>query len=161
MKFTTKQIVYSGAVAALYIIITLTLSPISYGPIQFRVANLLKPLVLFNPVFAIGFGYADLFANLISPFGAWDFIMMPLVDIGAGLLAWRLRKFPFLALVLQSIIISLGVCIFPLYLGGKLSPIITFIPVLIAQLIAILLGYILIWSRPDVKNIFYFEKKLL
>ncbi|TMJ06113.1 MAG: QueT transporter family protein, partial [Bacillati bacterium ANGP1] len=35
-----------GVVAALYAAITIVLNPLSYGPLQLRVAEILKPLVV-------------------------------------------------------------------------------------------------------------------
>lgn len=146
-KLRTRTIAYAGLIAALYAILTMVLAPISFGPIQLRIANLLKPLVLFNPAFAIGFGIGDFVANSLSPFGAWDFLAMPVVDILAGFLAWKLRKIPWLAISLQSIIISVGVWTFPLHFGGGLPLTLEiFLPILVAQIIVIFCGWFLLWQ---------------
>ena len=143
----TKHVVYAAMVGGLYIAMVWAFGPISFGVVQFRVANLLKPLVLLSPAFAFGFGAADVIANLGSPFGAFDFIGMPVVEIVAGLVAWRLRKIPVLALSVQAAIISLGVSAIPLRLGGGIPIALSIGPILIAQLLAIIGGWLVLW-RP-------------
>ena len=147
MGSKARIVVFVGLITALYVVLTLALAPISYGPIQFRVSELLKPLVLFNPYFAISFGIGTGMANLFSPFGPWDYIAMAIVDVIAAYICWLLRKWSWFALVVQAIIISAGVAIFPLGLGGGFPPPETFIFVLIPQLILLLVGYGVIWRK--------------
>jgi uncharacterized membrane protein len=145
----SRTVVTTAVIAALYTVFTLALAPISYGPVQFRAAELLKPLALYNPIFALGFGLGNFFANLGSPFGAWDFVVMPLVDIGAALLCWQLRRWPVPAVTIQAIVISAGVAIFPLGLGGRFPVLPSFLAVLLSELIILVLGYLVIWRRYD------------
>jgi uncharacterized membrane protein len=147
MGSKARIVVFVGLIAAAYVVLTLALAPISYGPVQFRVSELLKPLVLFNPYFAISFGIGTGMANLFSPFGAWDYIAMAIVDVVAAYMCWLLRKWVWFALVVQAIIISAGVAIFPLGFGGGFPPIETFIFVLIPELILLLVGYGIIWRK--------------
>lgn len=87
----TKNVVLVSTVAALYVIFTIMLAPISFGPIQFRVSEVLKGLVLFNPVAALGIGLGTFIANLFSPYaGPWDLIWMPITDIVGGCMAYML-----------------------------------------------------------------------
>lgn len=44
MASRTKVIAYAGVVAAAYFVVTVAVAPLSYGPIQFRVSEVLKPL---------------------------------------------------------------------------------------------------------------------
>lgn len=149
-KSRARIIAYAGLTTAAYAVITLAIAPLSYGPIQFRVSELLKPLALYNPVFALAFLIGNFLANLFSPFGAWDFAVMPVVDCCAALLCWQLRRWPYLALALQATVISAGVAIFPLgmVLGVPFLP--TFGAVLISELILLVVGYVVIWrNRAD------------
>jgi uncharacterized membrane protein len=85
----TKHVVLIGIIAALYCILTVAIAPISYGIVQFRISEVLKIFVLFDPYLAIGIGIGTFFANLVSPFaGPWELIFMPLTDIAGGLAAW-------------------------------------------------------------------------
>ena len=61
------KITYSSIIAALYAIVTIVTIPISFGPIQFRVAEALNILPLFFPESIIGLTIGCLISNLFSP----------------------------------------------------------------------------------------------
>ena len=147
MENRTRIIVMVGLIASVYVVLTLALAPISYGPIQFRVSELLKPLALLHPAFSIAFGIGTGMSNIFSPFGPYDYIIMPFVDIIAALVCYVLRKNVMLALSAQSLIISIGVAFFPLGLGGNLPFIPTFFFILIPETILIYVGYFVIWKK--------------
>jgi uncharacterized membrane protein len=87
-------VVQVAIIAALYAVFTWGIAPIGYGPLQFRVSEALKVLVLFDPWLVLGIGAGTFFANLVSPFaGPWDLIWMPFTDVAGGLLAWALYRF--------------------------------------------------------------------
>jgi len=142
----TKMITRAALVAAVYVVLTVVLAPISYGPLQFRVSEMLKPLALFAPWFAWAFALGTGLANLWSPFGPWDYVAMPLVDALAAWICWKLRAYPAPALCVQAVIISVGVAVFPLWLGGKVAPWLTFLPVLAAQLVILLGAWFIVWK---------------
>lgn len=92
--FSTRRVVRVAVLAALYAVLTWGVAPIGYGPLQFRVSEVLKVLVLFDPWLVLGIGIGAFFANLTSPFaGPWDLIWMPFTDVVGGLLAWALYRF--------------------------------------------------------------------
>jgi uncharacterized membrane protein len=142
----TRTLTRGAAIAAVYVVLTLALAPISFGPLQFRVSELLKPLALFDPALAFAFGLGTGLSNLWSPFGPWDYVAMPIVDALAAFLCWRLRRRPWLSLTLQALVIALGVAIFPLGLGGALPVYLTFPAVAVSQLIILLVAYAVIWK---------------
>jgi len=143
----TKTLTRCAAVAALYVVLTLAMAPISFGPVQFRVSELLKPLALFDPAMALAFALGTGLSNLASPFGPWDYVAMAVVDALAALICWRLRRWPWVSLVVQAVVISAGVAVFPLGLGGGLPILATFPGVLASQSIILLVAYAVIW-RP-------------
>lgn len=147
MENRTRIVVMVGLIAAVYVVLTLALAPISYGPIQFRVSELLKPLALFHPAFSLAFGIGTGMSNLFSPFGPYDYIVMPIIDILAALVCYALRRNAIIALALQSLIISAGVAFFPLGLGGGIPFFPTFFFVLFSQTILIYVGYFVIWKK--------------
>jgi uncharacterized membrane protein len=109
-KLKTRYIVLSAIIAALYVVLTVGLAPLSFGPIQFRVSEILKVFVLFNPFLAVGIGIGTFFANLVSPFaGPLELIWMPFTDMAGGLLAWALfhyilrNKFPVIPMAIYSL----------------------------------------------------------
>lgn len=147
----TRTIVLSGMIAAMYVAVTIVLAPISYGPLQFRVAELLKPLALFDPAFGLAFAVGVGLANLASPFGPWDYVAMPLVNLVACGACWQLRRWPFLAVTVQAAIISAGVAFFPLGMMLQLPFLTTFGGVLVSELILLVVGYAVIWrGRTDI-----------
>lgn len=81
-KFSTKMLCRAGIIAALYIVLTL-INPISFGPVQMRVSEMLVILPLFYvesiPALFIGCALSD----IIGGFGYIDM----LIGGGATLLA--------------------------------------------------------------------------
>ena len=67
-KFSVRKIAFSALVAALYAALTLALGFISYGPIQFRIAEALCVLPFFFPFSVWGLFIGCVIANLISPY---------------------------------------------------------------------------------------------
>ena len=58
-----RNLTVSAVVAAIYVILTLGIAPISYGPIQFRVSEILNLLAFFNLIVTELFNMAALQAN--------------------------------------------------------------------------------------------------
>lgn len=145
MASRSRVIAMSGILAATYFVVTVALAPISYGPIQFRVSEVLKPLALLHPAFALAFGFGTLAANLFSPFGPWDYIAMAFVDTGVALVCYAMRRRPWPAVIVQALLISLGVAVFPLGFGGGLPFWPSFVAVAVSELILLCGGYGLIW----------------
>ena len=71
----TKQIVTLGLVAAIYVIFTLAIQPLSYGPIQFRLGELLMVLPFINKKYSYGIIVGVFIANIASPIGVADMII--------------------------------------------------------------------------------------
>ncbi len=66
MKFelTAKNITKIAIVAGVYVALTIFLAPISHGPIQFRVSEVLNLLVFINPIFGFGLVLGCFISNL-------------------------------------------------------------------------------------------------
>lgn len=89
----TRRIVFIATIAALYAIFTIVIAPVSYGPVQFRISEVLKVFVLFDPFTVIGIGIGTFFANLASPYaGPWELIFMPITDMIGGGIAWGIYR---------------------------------------------------------------------
>lgn len=146
MKLSTRSVVYGALLAAIYAVFTLALAPVAYGPLQFRVSNLLEPLALFDPAFSLGLALGVAMSNIYSPFGPLDYLVMPIVTAGAALACYALRRMPVLALLIESLMISAGVAIFPLGLGGHLPVPASFVFVSISQVIILLGAYFILWK---------------
>ena len=145
----TKRVVYAAIVGALYFVMVLALAPVSFGVLQFRAANMLKALAVCRPEFAAGYALGDFFANQASPFGVWDWGVMPVFDFLGALVAWwlrrvRVRGFPWLSVLAQSVIVAVGVATFPLGLGGGFPWLASFVSVLASTVVAVSAGTVIL-----------------
>jgi len=110
MTKSRKRILFiaqAAVIAALYAAITLALGAtpinwISYGPIQFRVAEALTMLAALTPAAIPGLAIGCFFANLGSPYGWIDFVFGTLASLLAAICSWQLRKIEFKRLPLLS-----------------------------------------------------------
>jgi uncharacterized membrane protein len=103
----TKHVVLSALIGALYFVLTVGIAPLSYGPVQFRISEMLKVFCLFNPFASLGIGIGDFFTALVSPFASpWELVFMPITDLLGGLLAFvlykRLNKYVVMAIYLYA-----------------------------------------------------------
>ena len=64
---TIKTITVNAVIAALYAILTIVCAPFSYGPIQFRISEILVLLCFWNKKYSIGLILGCFLANLNSP----------------------------------------------------------------------------------------------
>ena len=74
MTNKTRSIAMTAIVAALYATITITLSFISYGPIQFRLAEIMTLLPLLNKKYILGLTLGCFLANVLGTYGVVDTI---------------------------------------------------------------------------------------
>lgn len=72
MNKRTQWIATTAVLAAVYYGLTVVLAPVSYGPIQFRVAEVMNLLAFYNPAFAPGIVLGVLLSNITSPLGIYD-----------------------------------------------------------------------------------------
>lgn len=67
MKNNVRKIVICGVVAAIYVVLTVALSGISYGGVQFRVAEALMLLCLFRKEYCVALSVGCFVSNMFSP----------------------------------------------------------------------------------------------
>lgn len=85
MRASVKRRTAAGVLGALYAVLTLLLSPISYGAVQFRLSEALCVFAFFDPLYAAGLFAGCLIANLIGSGLILDIIFGSLATLGAGL----------------------------------------------------------------------------
>ena len=85
MKRGTNKLITGAIVAALYAALTMLLSPISYGPVQFRLSELLCILPYFMPYTAVGLFLGCVIANVISTAGILDIVFGSLATLCAAI----------------------------------------------------------------------------
>jgi uncharacterized membrane protein len=110
-----------GVIAALYAALTIVLQPASYGPLQFRVAEVLKPLVVWEPHLIPAFVLGNFLANLASPFaGPWELIFMPVVNlIGASTCYLVGQRWAYAGAALYALLIAGAVALMLSVLVGQ------------------------------------------
>ena len=85
MRFSTKDLAVAAVVGAVYAALTMALAPISYGPVQMRVSEVLCILPFFMPATTWGLFLGCAVSNIISAAGIWDVIFGSLATLGACL----------------------------------------------------------------------------
>ena len=100
----TLHLVHGAIIAAFYAAATVLISPISYGPLQFRLSEVLTVLSVFTPAAVPGLTVGCIIANLSSPYGIWDLIFGSVATLLAALTARGLRHITFKGLPLLSIL---------------------------------------------------------
>lgn len=92
-RSTTQRLCLAAILAALYAGLTLGLQAISFGPVQFRLAEALTLLPVLFPEAVAGLALGCLLGNLFGPAGAvlYDVVFGTLATLLAALLTRRLR----------------------------------------------------------------------
>lgn len=111
-----RRVAVAGVVGALYVVLSLLVAPLAYGPLQFRLGEVLKPLVITYPVtipaFAVGVGIVNLFSPQA---GGLELILMPVVNLIGGTICWFVARRiggvvgTYVASLIFALIISAGV----------------------------------------------------
>ena len=93
-KKRIRLIVYSGIIAALYVVLTLPMAQFAFGPIQFRLAEVLTVLPAFAAGYIPGVSLGCFLANLLNPnnLGPVDIIGGTLATVIAGIFTRILGK---------------------------------------------------------------------
>lgn len=92
-----KFIAESAIIAALYAALTWLFAPISYGPVQFRISEVLVLLVVLNPKYAISLIIGCFVANTTSSLGWYDMLFGTLATTIAIIPMIFIRKMPIAA----------------------------------------------------------------
>jgi len=89
-----RFVVFNGIIAALYVVLTYFLAPISYGPIQARVSEVMTIFPVFSGATIPGVALGCLISNLLNPenLGPVDIIGGTLATVIAGVLSCLIGK---------------------------------------------------------------------
>ncbi len=100
-------------IAALYAALTIALSPISYGPIQFRLPEVLKSLVIWRPHLVAAFVVGNFLSNITSPqVGVWELGFMPMANlVGAWLCVAIGRRLAVAGAAVYAVVIAGAVAV--------------------------------------------------
>jgi hypothetical protein len=100
----TSEISLAIVLTSLYAVLVVVLAPISYGPIQLRLADCLIPLAaLFGWPAIAGVTVGCFLGNAYFWLGPQDVILGTVANLVAALIIFMLRKRPFMACVVGSL----------------------------------------------------------
>ena len=98
MKKPLIYVARAGIIAALYFALSVALSAISFGPIQFRISEILVLLPLIFPEAIAGLTIGCFFTNFFfSPFGVFDMVLGTLATLIGAVGTYLLRRKPLLS----------------------------------------------------------------
>ena len=129
MKFTVRQIAIAAMVAAIYATLTIVFSFMSYGGVQYRLAEALTILPIYSPVYIVGLFIGCILGNFNSTLGPIDIVIGSLASLSAATLTYYIGKsnlkhktfiIPLPAVIINALVvgIELNVLIeYPLILG--------------------------------------------
>ncbi|MEM2103481.1 MAG: QueT transporter family protein [Candidatus Bathyarchaeia archaeon] len=125
MKFDSKDLALAAVYASLYasinVVQTAMGGPITYGPVQLRLADCLIPLsAMFGWPAIVGVTMGCL-SNVYYMLDPADVIIGPIVNLAAALAVFNLRKQVFFACVAGSLIVGvpIGLYLYFLYMQGN------------------------------------------
>ncbi len=137
---TPNYLVRIALIAAIYVTINIIFAPISYGPVQVRIAEALTILPFIDPAAIGGLFLGCILSNLWGGLGVVDIFGGSLCTLIAAILTYRMKK-PVLAPLPPVVINAIGVSLY-LHLLFELPYWLTVIYIGFGQLIACyLIGY--------------------
>lgn len=91
-SLSTRRIVKAGVVAAIYVVLTLAVPVLSYGSLQFRIAEALMLLCLFSKDYVFSVTLGCFISNIFSTVGMVDTVVGTAATLLAGVCIYLLRN---------------------------------------------------------------------
>lgn len=91
-NLTPQRMAKIALVAAIYVALTLSLSFMSYGDVQFRIAEMLMLLCFFNKDYCVSLTLGCAISNLFSPFALIDVPIGTAATLIAAILMWKSKN---------------------------------------------------------------------
>ena len=96
---SVRRLTFAALIAAVYAALTMALGFISYGPIQFRIAEALCILPFFLPFTTWGLFVGCILANLLTGCAPWDVVFGSLATLIVAVGTRLLKKNPYIACI--------------------------------------------------------------
>lgn len=87
-----RKLIYAGAIAALYTLLTIAFAPISFGPLQARISEALFVLPCFTEAAVPGLFIGCILASVLTGAPVYDVIFGSLATLIAAFLTYRMEK---------------------------------------------------------------------
>jgi len=97
----------AAMIAAIYTVLVIMFQPISFGPIQFRIAEILTVLPYFTPAAIPGVSIGCFLSAIITTADVLDMIFGSLATLIAAVLSYKLRRYKYLVPVPPIVINAL------------------------------------------------------
>lgn len=114
-SISIRSLTKIAIIAAAYVVVTMLIAPMAFGPIQFRLSEILVLLCFFNPRYIFALTIGTFIANFLSPFSLGP------IDVFAGsfatLLAATLIHYT-RAKFGESLKVMIISCIWPILING-------------------------------------------
>lgn len=157
-KLNSKVITRQALIAAIYAVLTLTAGEFSYGPVQFRYAEIMNWLAFLDPKNIIGICLGCFIANIWSPLGIIDMAFGTLHTFILTFCMAKTRK-PFLASIWASVwsfIIGLELVMTQTIVSELFG--VTTLGIMLSEWVAMLLGMALFYKLCQYKG---FRKQIV
>ncbi|MDY0407744.1 QueT transporter family protein [Virgibacillus soli] len=109
-----KTLVTNGLIAALYIALSLSIQPIAFSSIQFRLPEVFNHLVVFNKKYFFGIVLGVFITNLFSPLGLYDLffgVAHSALSLGIIIFLARYIKNTWLLLIVNTLVFTFNMYI--------------------------------------------------
>ena len=139
-RFSTRGLAMGGMVAAIYVVLTLIFQPISFGAIQFRIAEVMTLTPILSPYAVTGLFVGCLLANWLGG-GIWfDVVLGAIATLLAAICTRKFRAKPALAAIFPTIFNGLivGPVVYFAYIRAPGAPI--SVPTLLFNMATVALG---------------------
>ncbi|MDK6029213.1 QueT transporter family protein [Ignisphaera sp. 4213-co] len=152
----SRKVLSVLVLAAIYAALVIGLQPISFGPIQFRVADILSPITYVTGLEGVaGLTLGTLIGNIVSPYGVLDMVIGTLCTFTYSIVNWLLGKLVGYRKKLLPIIAVLDATIVGFDIGFILlglifragNPLQLFILVFTGNVVATMIGALLLVPR--------------
>lgn len=146
-----KWLTTNAIVCALYVALTIILSPLAYGAVQIRFSDILMVLPAHNKKFIPGLVLGTAIANMFSPLGLLDVFVGTLATLTYVLIIAKFNN-AFSVLLVPPLVVALFIGWEMTYLFN-VPFIITAISIFVGTFFSIFAGYILLKIALGNKNI--------
>lgn len=150
-KSKTRKLVVSALIAAIYAALTLWLAPISYGPIQCRLSEVMVLLAFIDPFYIWGLTLGCFLANAFGPDAVANIIFgVPATFISVIFIAytgkWFKSRYSIVIASLWPVIFNGAIIGYMLYKLSNLPLILTMIQVGVGEFFATSIAGIIVYN---------------
>lgn len=91
MRIDVKSMCRISIIAALYFVITMVCKPFVFGPVEFRLSEMLNFLMFIDPIYIIGITLGCALSNFFT-FGVMDVFIGSFSTFLVGILMWKSKR---------------------------------------------------------------------